>query len=395
MRQILQYVTVLLIITGCNSAKNASKNLNTGNYDHTINTALRKLKSGKQKKSNQKYIPLLEEAFAKASTRDINTIKHLEADGNPENLERIYNTYLALKQRQDKIRPMLPLYNNETGMEAYFNFHNYSSEIIATKNDLSEHLYSNAIALLNGGDKYDARQAHSDLSYLDQIHPNFKDTRNLINQAHQKGTDFIIFSILNRTDKIIPARLNQDLLNMDTYGLNNDFWTVYHSNPLANIKYDYGIELELREIEISPEQINERHFIKEDKIVDGYEYLLDENEDQVRDSLGNKIKIDKYIDVRCELYEVTQFKSALVTGQVKYVNYQSKQLLKAFPLSSEFVFEHIYATFTGDRRALDQSSLDMIALKPVQFPSDEQMVYDAGTDLKAHLKQIIRNNNFK
>ena len=114
------YLVVLTLIVSCSGSKRVEKNLNTGNYDHSINIALKKLRTNKQKKSNQKYIPMLEEAFAKAVERDMNTIHHLEQDGNPENLERIYNTYLGLKSRQDRIRPILPLYNNETGMEAYF-----------------------------------------------------------------------------------------------------------------------------------------------------------------------------------------------------------------------------------------------------------------------------------
>ena len=43
---------------------------------------------------------MLEEAYAKAVDRDQEAITFLEKEGNPANLERIYNTYLSLKNRQ-------------------------------------------------------------------------------------------------------------------------------------------------------------------------------------------------------------------------------------------------------------------------------------------------------
>ena len=101
------------------------------------------------------------------------------------------------------------------------------------------------------------------------------------------------------------------------------------------------------------------------------------------------------VNVRCELFQFTQFKSAEVVGQVKYTDLASKQLLKTFPINSKFVFEHNYATYNGDKRALAKSFLDMIILRSVKFPSNEQMVYDAGNDLKQRLKDIVRRNKFR
>jgi hypothetical protein len=58
-------------------------------------------------------------------------------------------------------------------------------------------------------------------------------------------------------------------------------------------------------------------------------------------------------------------------------------------LASEFLFEHIYATFRGDRRAFDESFNSYFGQRAVPFPSNEQMVFDTGEDLKAKLKAII------
>jgi hypothetical protein len=151
----------------------------------------------------------------------------------------------------------------------------------------------------------------------------------------------------------------------------------------------------LRKINISPEQIREKQLVKERQVKDGWKYLLDKNGDQVIDDKGNKVKVDNMVNVRCEVFQFTQFKSAAVIGQVRYTNMNSNQVLNTFPIKSEFVFQHNYATYNGDKRALKKSLLDMIVLRSIKFPSNEQMVYDAGTDLKIRLKEIVRRQRFR
>ena len=87
-------------------------------------------------------------------------------------------------------------------------------------------------------------------------------------------------------------------------------------------------------------------------------------------------------------------KTAQIGAKVNFKDLQSGQVVNSYPLSSEFIFEHIYANYQGDRRALDNSLVALLDLAAVPFPSNEQMVYDAGEDLKARLKDIVRRNNF-
>ncbi len=394
MKKLLLLFTILSIAS-CSSAKKTEKALNTGNYDQAINIALNKLKTNKTKKGKQSFILMLEEAFAKAVERDLNAVNYLEKEGNPANLERTYNTYLSMRDRQERIKPLLPLYIIEQGRNANFLMDNYDQRILSTKDKLTKYLYDNARSLLSSAQrKMDYRTVYDNLVYLNKITPNYKNTRALIEEAHLKGTDFVKVTMKNRTNVVIPKRLEADLLNFGTYGL-DDLWTVYHSQPQKNIKYDYSMEVALREINISPEQVRERQLEREKQVTDGWEYLLDENGEVVKDEEGNKIKVDKLITVRCEYYEFRQFKATNVVGNVQYKNLRTKQLLEAFPIASEYVFEHIYANYNGDKRALDDDLVRYLGLQAVQFPSNEQMVYDSGEDLKNKIKNIITNYRFR
>ncbi|MGJ8759320.1 MAG: hypothetical protein ACSHXA_02185 [Polaribacter sp.] len=394
MEKQLLFILSFLIFTSCSSVKSTQEAINNGNYDGAINIALENLKKNKTKKGNQPYVIMLEQAFVKANSKDLAQINFLKKDNNPESIEIIYGLYANLKNRQEIIKPLLPLAILDEDRDADFKFVNYDNEIIATKNQLSDHLYQKAKELFNSNNKLDYRTAYTELEYLEKINPNYKDVRSLMEIAHQNGLDFVIVSMKNESEKIIPKKLEEDLLNFDTYGL-NDFWTVYHGRKNREITYDFSLELNLRNISISPEQVKEKEIIKESQVKDGLKYLLDENGKNILDNEGNKVQVDKMVNIRCYLYQFTQLKTAKVVGRVKYIDLTSLQLIETYPIESEFIFEHIYANYKGDKRALNKSYLDLVVLKVVPFPTNEQMVYDTGEDLKERLKYIINQNKFR
>ncbi len=394
MKKTLLITLSILFISSCGSVKQTKEAINTGNYSKAIFLAVKKLKNNKSKKGNQPYVLMLEEAYAKANERDLERINYLKKDANPENLEDIYKRYKDLENRQNRIKPLLPLKIDEQSRTASFIIVDYSNEIIEAKNNLSNYLYRKTLTSLKKANKNEVRNIYYDLEYIEKINPNFKNTRQLMQDAHSRGIDFVYVSVKNQTEKVIPKRLENDLLNFDTYGL-NDIWTVYHSRKDKKINYDFALELSLRQISVSPEQIKEKEIIEEKQVKDGYKYLLDDNDNQVKDDLGNKIKVDNMITAHCELHQITQYKTSKVFGQVKFYDYNTNQYIKIFPIESEFSFIHIYANYKGDKRAIRKSLLDLIRKKVVPFPSNEQMIYDTGTDLKEKLKRIIIINKFR
>ena len=393
MKKITLLIALFIIVSAC-GVRQTQNLLSSGNYDNAINSAVSYLQNNKDKKGKQDYVYLLEEAFAKAKERDLNTINLLAKDANPAQLEKMYNTYLQLKQRQEKIKPILPLRLLKEGRNAIFPFDNYNDQIIDSKNALSAYLYANAKKLLITNDKMNYRKAYDDLEYLNQIHPNYKDVLKLMDDAKLKGSDYVTVYTKNETNMIIPVRLQNDLLDFSTYGL-NDKWTVYHSDKQKGINYDYGLLINFKQIYISPEQIKEREFVKERIIKDGVKKLIDSNGKEVLDEKGKVVMVDNLRKVNATIYEFRQFKSCQITAKIDYFNYRNNQLLKTFPITSEYVFENVYATHKGDKRASEDNYYSTFDRKAVAFPTSEQMIYDTGEDLKDKVKNIITQNRFK
>lgn len=392
MRKIL-LIALLTFVYSC-GVKQTQSMLSNGDYDGAINRALDGLRTNKNSKGNQDYVYLLEEAFAKAKERDLNDLSLLIKEKNPANLERIYNLYSQLHNRQDRIRGVLPLRLIKENRNAIFPFSDYSNELIASKADLSVYLYDNAKKLLYSKNKLVIREAYDDLAYLDKLNPNYKDVRNLMDEAQFRGTDFVLVSTKNDTQMVIPVRLQDDMLDFSTYGI-NDKWTVYHNKKQKEINYDFAMIVNFREIKIAPEQVREKQFVKEKQIKDGTKPLIDANGNQVKDENGNVVMVDNMKTITASIYEFTQFKSVQTTAKVEYMDLNSKQLIDAYPLTSEFVFSYVYANYNGDKRACEQDYFQYFDRRAVPFPTNEQMVYDSGEDLKAKLKAIITGNRFR
>ena len=375
MKKLLLLTIFLSLLISCGGRKQVEKDVNSGNYDQAISNALSKLKTNKDKKRKRDYIVMLKDAYSKVVERDLETIDHLKKDGNPEQYKSIYEIYTTLDTRQEAIKPVLPIQIN--GQIIPFKFNDYSNEIVEYRYKVSDYLADKGLDLLDSSDKYNARKAYDIFNYIESINPNFEDVKQLMVEAHQTGTDYVMVSIENQTNQIIPSRLEDDLLNFDTYGL-NQFWTVYHANASNDIKYDYGMQLQLKRINISPEQIKEHEILREKEIIDGWEYKLDNNDNVLKDSLGNDIKLDKIVNVRARYFEHLQIKSTQVIADVVYVDLNSNQILDTFTIDSEFVFENIYATMRGDKRALETEDRKILNNRRLPFPSNEQMVYDTG-----------------
>jgi len=388
-RKGLILLVLAAFVISCSTAKQTQTALNSGNYYSSINTSIAKLSSNKTKKRNQKYITMLEDAFSKNTDRELKEINFLLKDGNGANYEKVYNSYIKLNAIQNRVQPLLPLYLQEEGREAEFEFTDYTNDILNSKDKLATYLYNNATNLeKTATTKYDYRKAYNDFVYLDKLNPGFKDTRQKIEDVYEKGIDYVKVRSNNVSNIVVPQDLEDELLNFNAYGL-DDLWTKYHTNPQKGISYNYEMLLEFMSINISPEAIRQKEIIKQKEVKDGWKYQLGEDGNVAKDTLGNDIKVDKFITVKSTFNRLTQYKEANITAKVSYFDLNTKQLVNSYPITSGFVFEHIHGSYTGDKRALDDDILGICSRGAVPFPTSEQMIYDSGEDLKAKLKNIV------
>lgn len=364
--------------------------INSGDYNEAIEIATNSLRNNKDRKGKQEYIYMLEEAFEKATERDLNDIELLKKSNSPRNYEQIYNLYVALDQRQQSIKPLLPLKLLDSNRDAKFKFENYNNELLASRANFVKHLYDNSTALLLTKDKMSYRRAYDYLVQLTKLEPDYKNTNQLVQQAFSKGADYVIIRTINNTGLVIPLQLQTDLLNFSTSGL-DEKWVVYHADKQSNTTYDFAVDINFRQINFSPDLVREREFTVEKEVLEKRQ-KRDRRGQVINDSSGNPVmeEVTKVLSVT--ILETTQSKSVEIVAKIDYQNLNTKQLLQSFPLRSEFVFQNIFARYNGDINAVDADYKRLFNSRAMPFPANEQMVFDTGEDLKAKVRNILRTN---
>lgn len=85
-------------------------------------------------------------------------------------------------------------------------------------------------------------------------------------------------------------------------------------------------------------------------------------------------------------------KNVHMNGFLTYFDNAKNKHLKREPIAADAVFEHFYATANGNLNALDNETRNELNLEPVPFPSNAQLMLQAGDVLKGVTKNIISNN---
>lgn len=382
------FLISLLFLMSCNSVKKTQQALNSGNYIEAINTSIEQLQKNKFNKKSGIYGSLLKQSFEKYRKSTLERIDFLEKDTLKDNSKLVYESYIRLQSIQNRIKPLLPLQDQNEEAIA-FEFYDFTENILVEKENYVNYLYTKASDLLRSDDKIDSRLAYNSLVELEKLAPEFRDASTLKREAYLKGINFILVSLFNDTEYIIPSQMEDRLLNFSTLNL-DDLWTEYHVNAREDISYDFSIEIYFNSIEFSPERLLEKEIQLQREVVDGWRYKKDRNGDFILDDKGNKIKEDILLNASGTLYETIQSKEVKVMAIVNYFDLNTEQKINSYPLESLYVFENRFASFEGNQNILNKDEIYLLNRGPVEYPSNEMMLTDASEDIKAKLKSILK-----
>lgn len=379
----MRYIGLLLILCFIFSACTSSKKLlEKGRYDEAIEKSVKALRKDP---GDSNELGVLKEAYSKANTYDLDQISFLENEGRDENWVEIYNLYTALDARQDWIKSL------PSQLLHQFDLKNYDQQLIASKENAAEVSYQKGIEYLERGDKQSARLAYGEFERVNYIYRDYKEVSRLMSEAHFNGTINVLFTVENNSEVLLPRDFDYELKKVSLKEI-NDLWTNYDTYADTVLNYDYYIVLDLKEIRISPESIDRNTYTETGEIQDGMKYVLDENGNVKKDSLGNDIRVPNMITVSAEVTESRHHKHGYVSGSLDYIDLNTDQLIKTEDISVEAVFEHFSATASGNEEILSDATMKKLRSRPVPFPTDEDMLMDAASLLKDQSKAIVYRN---
>jgi len=385
MRKIYPLVLILTILLGgCGSSK---KHLERGNYDAAIDKAVRQLRKDPR---DNKQINILERSYNIANEQDNERMRFLKMEGRPENWDEIYLLNKRMADRQSLVRTVTPLTAGSRTLE--FPYIDYMPEMIAAKRKSADFYYAHGNELMKNNLKESYRQAFREFIRAKEYIGDYEGIDNKIAEARYLGMSRVFVSVQNRSLIRFPQEFEEDLLALDLPRLNSE-WVEYHIQILdPDTKFDYFVNVNVRNIGVSPDQTMQRDTVVKKEVQDGFIYKLDAKGNVMKDSVGNDIKTPRYKTLQCALIETVQTKTCIIDGDIEVIQANPNVVLKKDPLGAQSRFEHISARALGDIEALSPSQLERTKSKAMPFPSDIEMVYRCSETLKMAIRSAIQNN---
>ncbi len=373
-----------LLLAGCGSSK---KELENGNYDAAIDRAVRQLRKDP---SDEKQITILDRSYKIINEQDNERVRYLKLENKPANWDEIYLVSKRLNDRQALVRTVMPL--NLNGKTVEFQYVDYMPEMVAAKRKSADFYYAHGNELMKSNLKDSYRQAYYEFVRAKEYVGDYEGIDNKIAEAKFQGMSRVLITLANRSAIQFPQDFEEGLMAIDLPRLNSE-WVEYHTHDLdPNTKYDYFVNLNIRNIAVSSDQTMQRDTVVKKEVEDGFAYQLDKKGNVVKDSLGNDIKTKKYKTLQCALIETIQTKACRIDGEVEVVQSSPNKVLRKEPLGAQSEFEHISARALGDVQALSPAQAEKTKSKPLPFPDDMEMILRCSESLKMAINGAVQNN---
>jgi hypothetical protein len=383
--QLATFGTLFILLYSCTSTKGS---MEKGDYDSVIRKVSDRI--NKKQRVTDQELQLLAEAYDRANERDLNRINGMKNSGYIDKYPEIFEIYNTIEQRQSTVLRVSPLYlsNGETIVLSSFN---YSAVKEEARENAAEFYYRRGTEYLKTHTKRDARLAYTEFNRVLSYYSEYKDTRNLFNQSLDLGTSHVFVLVDRQPGIFLPPNFEQELLKADYNRLVSDWVRIYY-NPEDRSSFDFAVKLIVTNSVITPSSVKEEVCDEFKDIEDGWKYQYDSRGNVMKDSSGNDIKIPKYIRVTSRLIETRMYKAAAINGEVQFYDYNRKSIIRSVPARGESVFNHYFAFFTGDKRALSDDSRRKLNSTNLPFPSDPEIMLMATNELKKMIGRILDDN---
>jgi len=385
MKRIIPFLFALaIIITGCGSSK---KQMEKGNYDAAIDKAVKQLRKDPD---DAKQIEILDRSYKITNDQDLERIRFLKMEGRPNNWDEIYLVYKRLNDRQSLVRTVTPL--NMNGRSVEYPYVDYMGEMVNAKRKAADFYYAHGNELMKNGLKESYRQAYNEFLRAKEYVGDYEGIDTKLDDAKYFGMSRVFVSVQNSSIIKFPKEFEQDLLALDLPSLNSEWVEYYTQNLDKDTKYDYFVNVNVRNVAVSPDNTAQIDSVIKKDVEDGFTYMLDKKGNVMKDSLGNDIKTKKYKTLQCALVETLQTKACRIDGDIEVIQTNPNKLLKKDPIGAQSTFEHASARALGDVKALNSRQIEKTKTSPIPFPDDIEMVIRCSESLKMAIRGAIQNN---
>jgi len=389
--------------------KAARQNYAIGIYDNAVIGAVASLKLNWDYEKSQ---ILVQDAFKAAVKNHITKISTLKGSTEKFRWDNVVKEYENLIKINNAVGELPTIQNKKTKEVLKFEIVDYSTELAEAKNNAAEFHYQEGLDLSKKSDldtqKKAAKEFKTSCSYI----PEYKDAMILYEKSRKAGlkriaiipfedksgkqgkygdlsgfiVDDIVSMVLNdpaATEflEIITRDQIERVIQEQKFGS-----TVFvDESSVADVGKILGVHEiltgQISQIIYTPERTVDKTYQTKQKVVTGKEKYTGKD--------GKTHTRDVYSDVYAKVTTYTKTSGAKITGSYKIIDVATAKLKKTESVSGEESFQFEWATFSGDKNALDYSEIKLASKQEEFAPVEDNLVTDATKTLSRSLGRTI------
>ena len=362
-------VILLVLIFACSTGKKA---LQKGDYFSAVSKAVERLKTSTD---NKNAIQVLTDGYPMTLEWTQEEMDLILSSNNSFKWEQATGLMQQVNQLSDLIR------STPAARKIVSNPKTYTSELKMAYEKAAEERYNAGLAELDDNTRESARRAYDHFSRANQLVNNYKDARQLMEEAKSSATLRVVV-------EAIPVNTQRYKLSSEFFYnqvfeyLNNQFrqsgfvsfYTPLQAEKAGLTNVDFIVDMEFFDFSVG----NLVHTEKE------------ENVEQT-------IKVETRDTTRTEYKKYTAklktFSDQVISGgnlRVRIIDNSTGKLMNDELVPGSFTWVNQYAIFVGDKEALNATQLELTKRRALPLPAEQDLFIEF---TKPIYSQVTQNLN--
>jgi hypothetical protein len=365
-----------------------------GDYEAAFALALKKV-AGKDKKE-KKYVAGLETAFYHLQKRDLQEIEYLQSKNDARSLDKVVIIYRNMATRQAKVESLMPLISFE-GYEAKFQFINIHAKLVDAEEIAAKAYYEEGKMYLHDSQRLQnkslAKTAYHSFLSAKLYNNNLTDINRYIDESYHNAITYVGLNILNRSgfNPIVDGLMHH--LDELSFGNLNSEWIRYMDASFSDVALDRIVEMNIEHFDlgINREIVNNYPITSTINIGD---VAIKHDDTTAYKNEKSKMETSKKVEqVTAHVSEVHKEKKSELIITLRLFNTKLKSYFYTERINVYSHFNNVSATFKGDKRALDEKTLQLTNIEPMAFPTDRETMHLLIAQLHQMVGKILMNRN--
>ena len=352
-KTIATIVLISLILPSCSTGK---KSLQRGNYYDAVITSVSRLRSSPD---NKKAKQTLKEAYPLALETLTAEIDNLVIGNDPFKYASVVDRYEKISSMAEEIR------RSPAARSVKINITEYPEQLAAAREKAAEEAYIAARELLANGDRQSAKEAYYLFENAGKYVKNFRDLKEKMQRARDLATMFIVVE-----DIAVPGlyKINSDFFQQNVISYlserrSNDFIVFVNQADAEGLpRVDQVVMMRFDDFVVGSSR--DKEVVKEVTSKDSVKVGTATIE-------GKKVDVFDRVKATYTMHTRQVISSGIL--DVKIIDAYNEKLLANNKFPGEFVWKTDWASYNGDKRALDAQQLKLSSIKPQMPPPPQEL----------------------